>query len=331
MPPKKIAAEELLYKAIGFLPESFRYKEGIIDLYVSQLGGYYDPEKKHFVMASWMPMFVQGPIVVHELTHALQDQSFDLQQFIENDSYPSDALLARSAVAEGDATAVMLDQTRRVMGQPPLATEPNVDLIIAQNVLGMAMLPGLATVPESLKAMMLFPYTSGLRFAHARLQRGGYRALDEIFRSPPRSTEEILHPELYGSNPPSFEVFSDRDAVALVPGGGDVEHGDTLGEFLTGATLVALGVDKRTAVGAAAGWGGDRATLVLQPRSGARFLVWRTAWDTTVDAGEFCMAYREGAEIKTKKMGLHPPEIRCENDRRMVTVIRSVKSSGDAG
>lgn len=319
MPPKKMAAEERLYKAIGFLPDSFDYKNGIVDLYVSQLGGYYDPAKKHFVMASWMPMFVQGPIVVHELAHALQDQTFDLEGFIRNDIDSSDVLLARAAVAEGDATAVMIDQTRRVMGQAPLSSEPNVDLIIAQNVIGMAMMPGLTGVPESLKSMLIFPYTSGLRFIHTRLQRGGYRVVDEAFRNPPRSTEEILHPELYGTTIPSFEVFSDLDAVALVPGGGEVEYGDTAGEFVIGATLVALGVDKRSAVVAAAGWGGDRATLVVQHGTGARFLVWRSGWDTPNDAAEFCAAYREG--VGTAEKG---GEIRCNQSLRTVVIRRAL-------
>ena len=319
MPPKKMAAEERLYKALGFLPESFDYKDGIVDLYVSQLGGYYDPEKKHFVMASWMPMFVQGPIVVHELTHALQDQAFDLEQFIRNDIDSSDVLLARSAIAEGDATAVMIDQTRRVMGQRALATEPNVDLIIAQNVIGMAMMPGLSAVPESLKSMLIFPYTSGLRFVHARLQSGGYRAVDEAFRSPPRSTEEILHPELYGAKVPSFEVLTDGDAVPLVPGGGAVEYGDAVGEFLTGATLVALGVEKLKAVAAAAGWGGDRATLVAQRGTGKLFLVWRSSWDTAADAAEFCRAYRHGLAQMNRNA-----EVQCDEGGRSVVILRDL-------
>ena len=45
-PPAKMHLEGLTYKALGLIPDSFNYEKGLIDLYVSQLGGYYDPEHK---------------------------------------------------------------------------------------------------------------------------------------------------------------------------------------------------------------------------------------------------------------------------------------------
>lgn len=288
IPPEKIAREEILFKAIGLLPETFDYKNGLISLYVSQLGGYYDPEKKHFVMAGWMPAMLQAPIIVHELTHALQDQHFDLETFINHSIGTSDELLARSAVAEGDAMAVMVDASRLAVGQPSIRFDSSVDLVVAQSVLGMRMMPGLEGVPEGLKSLLVFPYTSGLRFAHRRLQVGGYRAIDEAFRSAPRSTEEILHPELFGRANPSFKRFDDSGSLARGGADGAVLHGDVVGEFLLGVVLGGLSGDNAAGARAAAGWGGDRATLIRRPGRPKPTLVWRHAWDTAADAAEFC-------------------------------------------
>ena len=181
---------------IGFIPLDFNYQQGLIDLYLSQLGGYYDPEKRHFVMAAWMPVMLQTTIAVHELTHALQDQYFNLATFTDQNKYTSDQLMARSALVEGDATLVMLDYQRRLMGQAGLESDKSVSGVMLQNIIGASMMAPMANVPSSLQNLLIFPYTSGLRFAHEFLKDGGYKRLDKIFRSPPRSTEEILHPEL---------------------------------------------------------------------------------------------------------------------------------------
>ncbi len=287
IPAEKIAGEELIYKAIGLLTDDFDYKSGLINLYVSQLGGYYDPEKKHFVMAAWMPPLLQAPVIVHELTHALQDQHFDLGSFVSPTVENSDMLLARAAVVEGDAMAVMVDASRIPLGQGSIRLDPSVDLIIAQSVIGMRMMPGLEGVPEGLKNLLVFPYTSGLRFAHNRLRQGGYQAIDRVFKAPPRSTEEILHPELYDRAAPSFVRFDDSAAPAVV-GGGEATYGDVVGEFLLGTALGAISGDIPGAARVAAGWGGDRATLVKRAGYQRPTLVWRLGWDSTADAAEFC-------------------------------------------
>ena len=99
-PPAKMRLEGQVYKAVGFIPEEFDYERGLVDLYVSQLGGYYDPSNKYFVMAGWMPAIFQTTIAVHELTHALQDQYFDLEKFVDPKIENSDLLLARSALID---------------------------------------------------------------------------------------------------------------------------------------------------------------------------------------------------------------------------------------
>lgn len=286
IPKERLRAEALVYRAFGFLPPTFNYEEGLVKLYLDQLGGYYDPIKDHFVMAAWMPTILQVTIAVHELTHALQDQYFDLVSFTDHHKFSSDELLARSALVEGDATAVMTDYTNAMMGQPPLSKKNDVGSIMFQNVAGSAMMPSLREVPESLKLMLMFPYTSGLRFAHELLKKGGYKEIDKAFKSPPRSTEEILHPEKYGLEP-DFKIVKAQKADDIRK----IKFEDTLGEFAISALLATHEPNKTTVVNASKGWGGDR-VAILEDGNGVQTALWRINWDTQKDLEEFCSAYR---------------------------------------
>jgi hypothetical protein len=286
IPRERLIAESTIYKAFGFLPQDFDYEKGLVDLYLDQLGGYYDPDKNHYVMASWIPDVLQTSVAVHELTHALQDQHFDLNSLTKQDRFSSDELMARSALIEGDATAVMMDYTYKLVGQPPLSKKDNVSSIILQNSLGTMLMPGLAQIPLSLKLILMFPYSSGLRLAHEGLKKGGYEQINRMFVAPPRSTEEVLHPEKYFDTTPSFkkiDLAASEDQKLL--------FSDTLGEFALSALMATHEIDKSKVALASSGWGGDKVILV-ENSAGKKEAVWKIAWDMPKDAQEFCQVYR---------------------------------------
>lgn len=291
VPNKKLENEEFVYKVLGFIPEDMDYRQTLVKMYTDQLGGYYDPEAKRFAMAAWMPAGLQGTIAVHELTHALQDQHYDLHTFMDLQADNSDKLLARSALVEGDATAVMMDYTRDLVGAGRLQNDADVDGLMMQNILGMSMLAGTQAAPQGLLMQMSFPYISGLRFVHSQLRKVGYSALDKVFKNPPNSTEEILHPEKYNSEIASFvEVpipanpFDSSKETKLV-------HEDTYGEFFISILLGSILKDQELAGRAAAGWGGDRIALYENDLTKCRALIWETNWDTIKDAQEFLSAF----------------------------------------
>src|SRR5688572_29322625 len=99
----KLKSEERLFKMIGFIPADYDYEEGMIKLYKEQIAGYYDPAKDFYVMVEdqFGGEANQKIVAIHELTHALQDQHFDLERLIHNEEFASDTLLARSAMVEG--------------------------------------------------------------------------------------------------------------------------------------------------------------------------------------------------------------------------------------
>lgn len=286
VPPERLRWEGRTYKALGFIPESFDYERGLVELYVSQLGGYYEPTTAHYVMAGWMPEQLQAPIAVHELTHALQDQYFDLKKFTDDKKFTSDELMARSAVVEGDATAVMMDYSRGLAGQPPIAKDPDVNSIMLQNVVGGAVMVAATGAPQSLQSLLLFPYTSGLRFIHAILRKSGYGGINKAMRNPPRSTEEILHPEKFGAAAPDFVNISAEELKAEAGLGGEILFADVFGEFGVSALLAAHDKNRAKTAQAAAGWGGDRAVVIKTP-AGSEVLIWKIIWDSPKDLSEF--------------------------------------------
>jgi len=309
VPPARMKAESQVYKALGLIAENFDYEKGLLKLYLDQLGGYYDPEKDHFVMAAWIPAIMQVPVAVHELTHALQDQHYDLNEFTNIKKYSSDELLARSALIEGDATAVMLDYTRKLAGLEPISKDKDVTAIMMQNLLGASMFAGLKEVPESLKLTLLFPYTSGLRFVHELLKNTlenekEYIRVDRAFMKPPRSTEEILHPEKYFAEKSDFTKVSISKSVLTES---DLVYEDTLGEFSISGIFSMYLPDKARIAKLSAGWGGDRVG-VYETITGSTEVVWNTAWDSEVDSKDFFEGYKEVITNRSKNLDFDKPD-----------------------
>ncbi len=300
LPSSKMEMEQLAYRAIGMIPDDYDYGKSLVSFLVSQLGGYYDPKRERFVMAAWLPSTVQDTVAVHELTHALQDQHYDLKKFLDGRSDNGDRSLAYSALIEGDATAVMLDNDRRLKHMPQLEKEQNIESSILMQILGMNI--GGGGVPESLKAMLIFPYTSGLHFVHAILRGNGYKGLDSVYQRPPQSTREILHPEEYLSGTLKLEIPSEGELAP--PGTQDeksaaVEYTDVIGEFGIASLFSnsAVVADARTR--ASVGWKGDRLAVYAE-QNGRRTVRWLTRWESERDAEEFRQAYSSFIEDRYK-------------------------------
>src|ERR1700684_3874413 len=106
---KRFAQQELSMKKLGFLPRDFNLKEFLVKSTGQQIAAYYDDETKTISMLNWVPPDRQEPILAHELTHALQDQNYDLGKWMkagskaENGSAMGDSAIARKAVVEGQA------------------------------------------------------------------------------------------------------------------------------------------------------------------------------------------------------------------------------------
>jgi hypothetical protein len=113
---------------------------------------------------------------------------------------------------------------------------------------------------------------------------------DEIFKAPPATSAQILHPEAYLANKrpagiPPFKNAHDRQSAVNV-----------IGEFGISATLTPALGEKRAA-DIAAGWNGDRLLISESVKKGERTLDWITQWETPRAAGEFARALEEALAV----------------------------------
>lgn len=282
----------------------------------SQAAAYYDPEtKKFFVLYPNLNKLLLGSLYAHELTHGLQDQRFDLQKYMGMDtpgSLNEDELFARQAVVEGEATLLMtLWAMRRELGSnpPPEVVEQAIEMqsqmTVAQmrDSLSSGGLPveELGELSKAVEAMDDIPpymiealmgaYMKGMKFVFMR-ERDGWDKVDEVFRKPPASSEQIIHPEKWaaGDVPVKFEFPDCKSELALKRW--RLLDSNTLGEMgvrsiFTEQKLEALGVD------AASGWDGDAYQVLMRDDDPDQLmLLLITEWDSEAEAKEFAFDYR---------------------------------------
>jgi hypothetical protein len=286
-PKDTLAMEQLVYRAIGLVPDDYDYVQGIVTAYVQQIGGYYDPDKRLFVMLDTMPEALQLPVAVHELTHALQDQKFKLTTFLEPTKMSNDELMARAALVEGDATAVMQDfmssqrHSKERVSHAPSAREVSVP------------------VPAALERVLLFPYIQGLSFTRRIIREGGFAAINDAFARPPATSREILHPEQYITRafiPKSLEIKDEEKPMGVGP----QIFTDTVGEFVISSLIGAALSSQTRGEGCAQGWRRDR-IAAFNGEGGKRFISWMSEWDSDTEAQEFSDCYRETLKVRYQK------------------------------
>jgi len=140
--------------------------------------------------------------------------------------------------------------------------------------------------PLAVREQMIFPYRAGFKFVAALRHRQSWAAVDAAYKKPPRSTEQVIHPERYLAGDEPMAVKLDAP-----PSLSDWTVGTQLvwGELGFDVFLRSHGVDASVAAQAAAGWGGDR-TLVLtrpdDPDPQHAIGLARLDWDSEADAIE---------------------------------------------
>ena len=221
---KRLQRGEIVLKKFGLLDRDFDLKPFLLALLKEQIEAYYDSKTKTVNMLDWVTVDEQKPVLAHELTHALQDQRVDLEKW--GDQTPNDVSTnpqedidhlakdeidtAREAVAEGQATAVMMDNILKPMGKSLIKDPEVVDLIKTQ-MNGSENSPVLARAPLLLSESLLFPYREGLSFEQDLwMDRGQKAAFEGVLDRPPSSTWEIINPRQFEkANVPMVPLMPD--------------------------------------------------------------------------------------------------------------------------
>lgn len=301
--PAEFRAKSESLIAWGFVQRPFDMRTFYEELLSEQIGGYYDPFQGVFFIADWLPAMLQKPIMAHELTHALQDQHFQLRPLLLGVKSNDDASLAGTAVVEGEGLAVMIDYALRPVGIV-FESVPNLEsLIDSRFPADSAGYRVFASAPPLVKQTLLFPYLQGLLFVRAAKLHGGWPAVSALYDSLPASTEEVLWPERY------FET-RDRPTPVTLPDlahvlGSGWRHLDTnvLGELAV-RVMLERALPTAEALEAARGWDGDRYDL-YERRRGETALVSVSVWDTEADAEDFERGWRRVLEADPGTRGAY--------------------------
>ncbi len=281
--PEEITEEERAFKRLGLLPPATNYKQLVLDLLTEQVAGFYDPTAKELYLADWIDTASQRMVMAHEIDHALQDQAFDLEKFTKPAKDNGDAQLAKQALVEGDGMALMIEFLFQEQGatQDPWGDEKLVSLF--GNMSGAVGMMELDKSPLFLREQLLFPYGKGLLFIASIRKTQPWSAVDAVFKSPPLSTEHILHPEKYVAKEKPIAV-----KAAALPSlkGWKKTYENVLGELLWDVFLRQHGVEAGRAGTAAAGWGGDRLVVYAPAEGDGLLAIDLSAWDAEMDAVE---------------------------------------------
>ncbi|MBX2802076.1 MAG: hypothetical protein KTR31_30625 [Myxococcales bacterium] len=266
------AATDCATVALGLGPRGVGMMDMIVASY-SRAAGVFQPADGaillHERVTPGQPGFEE--VVLHELVHARQHQRFDL---FDPSAAPlsSDAAHVRRLLAEGDAsfTTLQLALGNEVdwvdldaMGhRPPRRGEGN-------------------ELTRFVHSLVTQPYLLGPPAVQTLRRDGGWDRVDALLAKPPATTEQLLDP----SRPHDPAVSVSLDVSSALGPEWSAHPSRTLGAFELESLLWAW-LPADDALSVALGWGGDRFQC-LEHTDGRAGFVWRTAWDTPEDAGEF--------------------------------------------
>ena len=312
LPKEKAERYQRGYARFGFIPKDMDLHEAYMELFGSSIAGFYHPKTKELrlikpgeeeedadaKLAKAMGLDMEAITIVHELTHAAQDQNFELSTLPLEDETNDDLIMALKAVIEGDASAV---------GWKYQFPGKQFDLIIGgiNKTYQSGMLPGKAgKLPAYLRLNLTFPYGHGTDFVVQYLKgtKGELKDASKLFRDWPLSSEQILHPKkYYGEERDNPTLVTVADGPKLLGGGWKETFNNVHGEFCVRLLLQQFKgekLDDAMVVQASEGWDGDRYLIVeREGKAGAdgkktieTAYVWVSTWDSEDDAKEFAEA-----------------------------------------
>src|SRR5579863_4162180 len=236
--PEDLRIEELSLKKFGFVPQDFDLGKTTVDLLTEQAAAFYDYHKKKLYITDWAPSGMREAALSHELAHGLADQNFNLDRFIRRGRDNDDLAMARMAVMEGQATWLMSEVTARRSGQSLKGSPSMVETMTRSMESGGSEYPVFDASPLYLRRTLTFPYTNGMLFQNAVVEKLDQAAFAEVFKRPPVSTQQIMHPEKYFERVqparPALPKFQGRHGYKRLAEGtlGELDHALMLEQFL---------------------------------------------------------------------------------------------------
>jgi len=314
--PGELEKTSRVMMKFGVWKKEWDLKKMMIAMLRKNVAGLYSPkDKKFFVMTGLVNDQMQLPMVVaHELTHALQDQQFDLWAFERSIYANDDRSLAAHALIEGQATLIGVEYMNFVRaGKMGIEQGRRISPMLRFSF-ALQRRQMMKTTPRILCETLLFPYEAGTRFYEEFCLKLGVKRSAYLFLWPPLSTEQILHPEKYldpeKRDEPTEIRLLDPAEECLSKGNYETCGVGVLGEFLMKVVMSHF-IDETDATRAAEGWDGDRYFVVTHKPTKRDILFWLSTWDTENDAKEFFDLYIKVLEKKHKKTAWRKGNTAC--------------------
>ncbi len=295
--PEELRAEELTLKKFGLVPPDFKLADTTVDLLTEQAAAFYDYDKKKLFITESTSADSQEPILAHELSHAIADQNFNLAKYIRHGQKSDDGATARLAVMEGQATWLMSEYMARRLGKS-LRTSPDLVEMMSRVSDTSGQFPVFDQSPLYLRTTLVFPYTEGMLFQNAVIQRYGDQGFAEVFRRAPLTTQQIIHPEKYFENvTPTSPTLPDPH----LPPAYKSLVGGTLGE-LDHEVLIEQFAGKPSSENIAPHWRGSNFELRENKKAARVVLLYTVEWDSEQAARDYFAVYRQAMAKKWKTM-----------------------------
>jgi hypothetical protein len=283
-PPGLFGRRSRAWETIGVIPAGSNVRDAIHAFLSSQVIGFYDPASKQLVfIGTTDPSPVERLTLAHELTHADDDQHFDLSRLNGMENRCADEVETGALGAiEGSAVFFSMRVAERFFSAADLGR-----LASAGGP------PPPADLPPFVEALEIWPYVDGPSFIAALEARGGLDEVNGALTNLPVTTEQVMHPERYPSDRPT------PVAVAAMPASAgdwrDLDVMDVGEEWVK--EMLKLRLSSTQAGGAAAGWDGGE--YRAWSRGDEVAVVLQTAWDTRDDAVEAAAAMQSWVEAGT--------------------------------
>ncbi|HEY0564457.1 MAG TPA: hypothetical protein VGC88_02675 [Terriglobales bacterium] len=329
---KRFERSAIVLKKFGLIPRDFELRPFLIKMMRDQVAGFYDVKTKTAYLLDWIEPDLQKPVMAHELTHALQDQNFDLDKWAK-DKTRDDAekrgeydraveldenSTAQTAMVEGQGMITLVDYMLKDYGHTA-ADSPEVVRMMSSQIDSDNSSEVLKSAPMLLRESLVFPYRDGMKFVGAVLRANGKdAAFSGMFSRPPKTSYEVLTPSAYlQSRPiPSLRL---PDMKALLGDAYSEYDLGAMGEFDAELLLKQFG-DDDDARTISRDWDGGSYFAALRKgatpdKTSSIALMYVSRWKTPDAASAFAKTYAGSIATKYKKVA--PAECSpCEDGER---------------
>ena len=267
-PRRFYARRSEAWQTIGALPRDVGYLEAIDAYQQGQVLGFYNSQNEELVYTGDAELNrIEQFVLAHELTHAIDDQHFDLDRL--------DGLVARCQEERFQAALGIVEGSANHFATQVLIRFPIQEV-------GSIPEDGTQEVPPFIVDLQAYPYTTGQRFADTLSDANGPSAVDDALETFPTTTEQVMHPTKF-----PHEVGESLDVPDFAPT--FAESWRDLDVMVVGELwlkiLLNLRLDDVVAASAAAGWNGGIYRAWTDGDDVA--VIMSTVWDTPKDAQEF--------------------------------------------